>query len=55
MLGVTALDADFAEARDKVYAAVDEIKLKGMQFRKDIGASKPRAVPAKKPASTGKR
>ncbi|MBI5882119.1 MAG: phosphoribosylamine--glycine ligase [Elusimicrobia bacterium] len=55
VMGVTALEGDFAAARLKAYAAVDGIKFKGMQFRKDIGASKPRAVPAKKPAPTGKR
>jgi len=36
VLGVTALGADIAQARDRAYAAVKEISFEGMQYRKDI-------------------
>ncbi len=38
VLGVTALGRDIAEARSRVYAAVDEIHWDGAQYRTDIGA-----------------
>jgi len=38
VLGVTALGRDVADARGRAYAAVDAIRLDGMQFRRDIGA-----------------
>ena len=37
VLGVTAFGADSAEALDKAYRAVEQIKWKGMHYRKDIG------------------
>jgi phosphoribosylamine--glycine ligase len=37
VLGVTALGADLAQARDRAYAAVERIGLDGKQFRRDIG------------------
>ncbi len=39
VLAVTALGASLPQALNRAYAAVDEIKLDGMQFRRDIGAS----------------
>ncbi len=36
VLGVTALGADFGEARKKAYDAMDNISFEGMQYRKDI-------------------
>lgn len=39
VLGVTALGADIAAARNKAYAAVSQIQFDGMHYRKDIGAS----------------
>jgi len=36
VLGVTALGADFGEARKKAYDAMDKISFEGMQYRKDI-------------------
>jgi len=36
VLGVTALGADIAQARDRAYAAVKEISFEGMHYRKDI-------------------
>ena len=38
VLAVTALGADFAEARRRAYEAVGHIAFEGMYFRKDIGA-----------------
>ncbi|WP_438354592.1 phosphoribosylamine--glycine ligase [Microbacterium sp. CJ88] len=38
VLSVVALGADFAEARDRAYRAVDAIALEGGQFRTDIAA-----------------
>jgi phosphoribosylamine--glycine ligase len=49
VLGVTALGATLADARDRVYEAVARIKFHGMHYRKDIGA---KALP--KPAPGGK-
>lgn len=37
VLNVTALGENLAEAREKAYAAVREIKFEGMVFRQDIG------------------
>jgi phosphoribosylamine--glycine ligase len=37
VLGVTALGADIAEARQKAYKAVELIEFEGMQYRRDIG------------------
>jgi phosphoribosylamine---glycine ligase len=37
VLGVTALGADLAQARERAYAAVERIGLDGKQFRRDIG------------------
>ncbi len=39
VLGVTALGKNVAEARRRAYQAVDRISFRGMQYRKDIGAS----------------
>jgi phosphoribosylamine--glycine ligase len=36
VLGVTALGPDLAEARDRAYAAVEQIHFDGAQFRRDI-------------------
>ncbi|MBI4733352.1 MAG: phosphoribosylamine--glycine ligase [Rubrobacteridae bacterium] len=36
VLNVSALGSDFADARRKVYAAVDKIHFEGMHYRKDI-------------------
>jgi phosphoribosylamine--glycine ligase len=36
VLGVTALGEDLADARAKAYAAVEQIRFTGMQFRRDI-------------------
>lgn len=38
VLGVTAQGATLSEAKRRAYAAVDEIRFAGMQFRRDIGA-----------------
>jgi len=38
VLSVCALGDDLAEARKKVYSAVEKIHFPGMQFRRDIGA-----------------
>jgi phosphoribosylamine--glycine ligase len=38
VLTVTATGASLDEARDRAYAAVDEIELPGARFRRDIGA-----------------
>jgi phosphoribosylamine--glycine ligase len=38
VLSVVALGSDFAEARERVYAAVDAIELEGSQHRTDIAA-----------------
>jgi len=38
VLGVTALGAGLAEARDRAYAAVQKIQFDGAQFRRDIAA-----------------
>ena len=38
VLGVTALGADLAAARDQAYAAVEKIKFEGAQVRSDIAA-----------------
>jgi phosphoribosylamine--glycine ligase len=38
VLGVTALGATAAEARDRVYAAVERIDFDGRQLRSDIAA-----------------
>lgn len=38
VLGVTALGADFAEARSKAYADLEAIRFDGMHYRSDIGA-----------------
>jgi phosphoribosylamine---glycine ligase len=38
VLNVTALGGTVAEARERAYAAVDEISFGGMRFRTDIGA-----------------
>jgi phosphoribosylamine--glycine ligase len=38
VLGVTALGATLAEARDRAYLAVSKIQFDGAQFRRDIGA-----------------
>jgi phosphoribosylamine--glycine ligase len=37
VLGVTAIDKSMEKAISKAYAAVDKIKFKGMQYRRDIG------------------
>jgi phosphoribosylamine---glycine ligase len=37
VLGVTATDKSMEKAISKAYAAVDKIKFKGMQYRRDIG------------------
>lgn len=37
VLGVTAIDKSMEKAIFKAYAAVDKIKFKGMQYRRDIG------------------
>lgn len=37
VLGVTALGEDFAAARQKAYAAVEQIHFEGAHFRRDIG------------------
>jgi phosphoribosylamine--glycine ligase len=37
VLGVTALGADVAAARERAYAVVDAIDLPGKQVRRDIG------------------
>ncbi len=37
VLGVTALGADYREALDRCYAAVDRIEFEGMYCRRDIG------------------
>jgi len=39
VLAVTALGATLPQALNRAYAAVDQVKLEGMQFRRDIGAS----------------
>jgi phosphoribosylamine--glycine ligase len=39
VFGVTAVGEDLAEALDSAYEAVDRISFRGMQFRRDIGAS----------------
>lgn len=39
VLGITALGKEFAEARRRVYEAIDRISFPGMHFRNDIGAS----------------
>ncbi len=36
VLGITAVEADLAQARQKAYAAVDQIHFDGMQVRRDI-------------------
>lgn len=38
VLGITAVGKTLQEALDRVYEAVRQIKFKGMQYRKDIGA-----------------
>jgi phosphoribosylamine--glycine ligase len=38
VLGVTALGHDLAEARNRAYAAVEQIHFEGAQFRRDIAA-----------------
>jgi phosphoribosylamine--glycine ligase len=38
VLGVTARGADFAEARERAYAAADRIAFDGIHLRRDIGA-----------------
>ncbi|MBT3221646.1 MAG: phosphoribosylamine--glycine ligase [Proteobacteria bacterium] len=38
VLGVTAMGANISEARAKAYAAVEELKFEGAQFRQDIAA-----------------
>lgn len=38
VLGVTALGQDMKAAREKAYAACENIAFEGMQYRKDIGA-----------------
>jgi phosphoribosylamine--glycine ligase len=38
VLGVTAKGKDFAEARERAYAAIEKVSFPGMQYRKDIGA-----------------
>jgi phosphoribosylamine---glycine ligase len=38
VVGVTALGATLAEARDRAYLAVGKIRFDGAQFRRDIGA-----------------
>jgi phosphoribosylamine---glycine ligase len=40
VLGVTAVGPDFATARARAYRACDRIRFRGMQYRRDIGASK---------------
>ncbi len=37
VLSVTACGVNLAQAREKAYAAAEEIKFEGMQYRKDIG------------------
>jgi phosphoribosylamine--glycine ligase len=37
VLGVTATDKNIEKTISKVYSAIDKIRFKGMQFRKDIG------------------
>jgi phosphoribosylamine---glycine ligase len=39
VLGVTAVDKDFASAMVQAYEAVNKIHFDGMQYRRDIGAS----------------
>ena len=43
MLGVTALGADAAAARDSAYAAADMIEFDGRQMRRDIALRAVRA------------
>jgi phosphoribosylamine--glycine ligase len=38
VLGVTARAGTLAEARDRVYAAVEHVRFEGRQYRRDIGA-----------------
>jgi phosphoribosylamine--glycine ligase len=38
VLGVTAIGADFAEARERCYQAVSKIRFDGAHYRSDIGA-----------------
>ncbi|MBI2928348.1 MAG: hypothetical protein HYY24_21980 [Verrucomicrobia bacterium] len=38
VIGVTAWAADLKSARSAAYAAVDQIKFDGAQFRRDIAA-----------------
>jgi phosphoribosylamine--glycine ligase len=42
VLNVTALGDTLEAAREKAYAAVAQIRFEGMQYRKDIGAPRPR-------------
>jgi len=37
VLGVTAYGADLDAARARAYGAIDDIRLEGMQIRRDIG------------------
>jgi phosphoribosylamine--glycine ligase len=37
VLAVTALGADFQEARDNCYGAIEQIHFAGAYFRRDIG------------------
>ena len=39
MLNVVATAADFAQARERAYAALAEITLEGAHFRRDIAAA----------------
>jgi phosphoribosylamine--glycine ligase len=43
VLAVTALGDDLADARSKVYAAIEKIRFTGMHFRRDIAVN---ALPA---------
>jgi phosphoribosylamine--glycine ligase len=52
VLAVTARGADVADARAKAYAAVDEIRFDGMQFRTDIAAART-APPGDVPGASG--
>lgn len=45
VLGVTAIGEDLVSAIERAYAAVEKIHFEGMQFRRDIGARRPRGFP----------
>jgi phosphoribosylamine--glycine ligase len=45
VLAVAATGASIVEARERAYAAADDISFDGGFFRRDIGASSPPAAP----------